>query len=136
MAAPGGGAGGALVGRRHDRLTELANRIGAEGGPAIAVEADITDRAQAEHAVQRAGQEPGGLGILVNNAGPMHPGRMHPGPMIEAPASEWDEMIAINVNGVLNVTRPALPHLIEAATQRPRRVAVNEILVRAGEQTW
>jgi len=118
LALAASGATVALVARRHDRLVELAKRISADGGSAIAIEADITDRAQAEHAVERAVEESGRLDILVNNAG-----MMHPGPMIEAPASEWDEMIAININGVLNVTRPALPHLVAAAAQPPRRVA-------------
>jgi len=48
-----GGAAVALVGRRADRLTTLAAHIGEAGGTALVVEADITDRAQAESADTR-----------------------------------------------------------------------------------
>jgi NADP-dependent 3-hydroxy acid dehydrogenase YdfG len=54
------GASGTLVARRHARLQALAADIGNAGGTALAVEADITDRAQAEAAVQQAVQRFGG----------------------------------------------------------------------------
>jgi NAD(P)-dependent dehydrogenase (short-subunit alcohol dehydrogenase family) len=47
------GAAVALVARRRDRLEALAAEIGKAGGTALAVQADITDRAQAEAAVQQ-----------------------------------------------------------------------------------
>jgi NADP-dependent 3-hydroxy acid dehydrogenase YdfG len=50
----GHGAAVALVARRRDRLEALAAEIGKAGGTALAVEADITDRPQAETAVQQA----------------------------------------------------------------------------------
>ncbi|OUL73451.1 SDR family NAD(P)-dependent oxidoreductase [Paraburkholderia hospita] len=46
------GASVALVARRHDRLHILATQIKEVGGTALAVPADITDRARAEAAVQ------------------------------------------------------------------------------------
>ena len=49
-----GGASIALVARRRDRLQALADDIENAGGTALAVEADITDRTQAEAAVQQA----------------------------------------------------------------------------------
>jgi NADP-dependent 3-hydroxy acid dehydrogenase YdfG len=54
------GACVALVARRRDRLEALAAEIGKAGGTALAVEADITDRAQAETAVQQAAGRSGG----------------------------------------------------------------------------
>jgi NADP-dependent 3-hydroxy acid dehydrogenase YdfG len=62
----------ALVARRRDRLEALAAVIEQVGGTALAVEADITDRTQAEAAVQQQTIERvGRLDILVNNAGLM-----------------------------------------------------------------
>ena len=55
---------------------------------------------------------------MINNAG-----TLHPGPIADAPEGEWERMIAINVNGVLNVIRAALPHLTAAAGLEPRQVA-------------
>ena len=60
--------------RRRDRLQVLAADIENAGGTALADEADITDRAQAEAAVQQAAVQFGRLDILVNNAWPDAPG--------------------------------------------------------------
>ena len=54
------GAAVALVARRRDRLEALAAEIDQAGGTALAVEADITDRTQAEAAVQQASSGSGG----------------------------------------------------------------------------
>jgi hypothetical protein len=71
----GHGACVALVARRRDRLQALAAEIDEAGGTALAVEADITDRTQAEAAVQQAAERFGRLDTLVNNAaGSMHTG--------------------------------------------------------------
>ncbi len=47
------GASVALVARRRDRLATLAADITQAGGAALVVKADITDRSQAEAAVQQ-----------------------------------------------------------------------------------
>ncbi|MEU5572542.1 SDR family NAD(P)-dependent oxidoreductase, partial [Streptomyces coeruleorubidus] len=79
------GASVALVARRKDRLDALAAEIGKAGGTALVVEADITDRAQAEAAVERTVEHFGRLDILVNNAG-----LMLLGPVVGADAEEWE----------------------------------------------
>lgn len=112
------GAAVALVARRKDRLVALAADIERDGGAALAVEADVSDRAQAKGGVEQAVQRFGRLDILVNNAG-----LMLLGPVAGADAQEWDRMIAVNVNGLLNTTHAALPHLLAAADDGPRRVA-------------
>ena len=45
------------------------------------------------------------------------------GPALESPTDEWDRMLAVNVQGTLHVTHAALPHLVRAAEDSPRRVA-------------
>jgi NADP-dependent 3-hydroxy acid dehydrogenase YdfG len=47
------GASVALVARRRDHLAALGAEIDKAGGTALVVEADITDRTQAEDAVQQ-----------------------------------------------------------------------------------
>jgi len=128
----GDGASVALVARRRDRLEALATEIGEAGGTALVLEADITDRTQAEAAVRLAVERFGRLDILVNNAG-----LMLLGPVVGAHAEEWDRMIAINLQGLLYTTRAALPHLLEAAEDGPRRVAdIVNISSIAGRVAW
>jgi NADP-dependent 3-hydroxy acid dehydrogenase YdfG len=62
--------------------------------------------------------ELGRLDTVVNNAG-----LMLVGPVADAPEDEWDRMLAVNVQGLLYVTRAALPHLVAAAADAPRHVA-------------
>jgi NADP-dependent 3-hydroxy acid dehydrogenase YdfG len=126
------GASVALVARRWDRLDALAAEIGKAGGTALAVEADITDRVQAEAAIQQAAGRFGRLDTLVNNAG-----LMLLGPVAGADPEEWDRMIAINVQGLLYTTRAALPHLLQAAQDGLRRVAdIVNISSIAGRVAW
>jgi NADP-dependent 3-hydroxy acid dehydrogenase YdfG len=112
------GASVALVARRKDRLDTLAEEVHQAGGTAFAVPTDIADRAQAEAAVAATVRRFGRLDILVNNAG-----LMLLGPVSSTDADEWDRMIAINQQGLLYMTKAALPHLQAAAGDELRRVA-------------
>jgi NADP-dependent 3-hydroxy acid dehydrogenase YdfG len=112
------GAAVALLARRRDELDELAASINCDGGTAASVPADVTSRDQSAAAVERAVAEFGRLDTVVNSAGVMLLG-----PALESPEDEWDRMLAVNVQGVLQVTRAALPHLVRAAANPPRRVA-------------
>ena len=55
---------------------------------------------------------------MINNAGVMLLG-----PIVDAPVEEWDRMVDLNVKGLLYVAHAALPHLLAAAEDGPRRVA-------------
>ena len=112
------GAAVALVARRRDRLDDLAAAIRADGGTALAVTADVTSQQQAADAVGQAVAGLGRMDIVVNNAG-----IMLLSPALDASVDEWDEMIALNVQGMLYLTPAALPHLVRAAEDSPRRVA-------------
>jgi NADP-dependent 3-hydroxy acid dehydrogenase YdfG len=112
------GAAVALLARRVDRLDELKADIESSGGTALAVPADVTNAEQVAAAVQRVVGELGRLDTVVNNAGLM---RM--ASAAEAPLQDWDDLVRVNVQGVLYVTRAAVPHLIDAAADSPRGVA-------------
>jgi NADP-dependent 3-hydroxy acid dehydrogenase YdfG len=111
------GASVALVARRRDKLEALAERIGG-GGKTLVIEADVSDQAQAQAAVETAVGELGRLDTLVNNAGVMLLG-----PIVGAPLEEWQRMVTLNVLGLLYCTHAALPHLLAAAEGDPRSVA-------------
>ena len=112
------GAAVALLARRADRLAELKSQIESAGGTALVLAADVTDAGEVAAAVQRAVAGLGRLDAVVNNAG-----LMRSGPAAEANLQDWDDMVAVNVRGVLYVARAALPHLIDAAASSPRGVA-------------
>src|SRR6516225_4213768 len=103
-ALAGHGAAVALAARRRDRLEAVA--------------ADITDQPQAAEAVRRTVAELGRLDTLVNNAGVMLLG-----PAVGAPLEEWQQMVELNVLGLLYCAHAALPHLLRAAEDGPRHVA-------------
>jgi NADP-dependent 3-hydroxy acid dehydrogenase YdfG len=111
------GAAVAVAARRRDRLERLVAEIDDTGGRALAIESDVTDRAQAEALVQRTVEELGRLDTVVNNAGVMLLG-----PALDAPVEEWDQMVDLNLKGLLYVAKAALPHLLRYAEEEPRMV--------------
>jgi len=110
------GACVAIAARRRDRLEQLAAEIG--GGQSLVIDADLTQESGARRAVEQTVSQLGRLDILVNNAGVMLLG-----PIVDAPIDEWDRMLRVNIKGLLHCTHAALPHLLRAAEDGPRRVA-------------
>ncbi|MDP2951416.1 MAG: SDR family NAD(P)-dependent oxidoreductase, partial [bacterium] len=70
---------------------EVVNEIKKQGGKAIALQMDVTDKAQVEQAVEKTAKELGGLDILVNNAG-----IVEFKPFLELTENDWDKTININ----------------------------------------
>ena len=112
------GADVVVAARRADRLDALVERITGKGGSALAVAADVTDEAQAQAAVAQAVERFGRLDTVIANAGVMLLGQI-----ADADTEEWRRMIELNVLGALYTAHAALPHLLAAAEQEPRRVA-------------
>jgi NADP-dependent 3-hydroxy acid dehydrogenase YdfG len=112
------GAAVAIAARRKDRLDALAAQIEGGGGTVAVFETDVTDQQQAADLIERTVAQLGRLDTLVNNAGVMLLG-----PVVDAPLEEWQRMIELNVLGLLYCAHAALPHLLSAAEDSPRRVA-------------
>jgi len=112
------GAAVALIARRRDRLDELAADLGKAGQRALVIETDATDEEQVGSAIARTVAELGRLDVVVANAGVMLLG-----PVVDAPTEEWTRMVQINILGLMHTAHAALPHLLSAAEQEPRRVA-------------
>jgi clavulanate-9-aldehyde reducatase len=108
LACARAGAAVALAARRTDRIEELARRIEADGGRALAIETDVTDEASARAFVERAQQELGGLWGLVNNAGVMLLGAVE-----GADTEHWRRMVSVNCLGLLYCTHAAIPVMKE-----------------------
>jgi NADP-dependent 3-hydroxy acid dehydrogenase YdfG len=111
------GATLAVAARRRDRLEDLEERVGNDV-QTLVIETDVADEASARGMVESTVREFGRLDILVNNAGVMLLG-----PVLDAPVEEWERMVSLNVSALLACTHAALPHLLAAAEDSPRRVA-------------
>ena len=112
------GASVVVAARRKDRLDALVEAIERDGGVALAIECDVTDPHDATELIAKTVAALGRLDTLINNAGVMLLG-----PIVDAPLEEWNRMVALNVNGLLACAHAALPHLLRAADDSPRRVA-------------
>jgi len=104
------GASVALLARRVDRVESLADELsGAEGdAKALALEADVTDRASIEEAARRIREELGRADCLINNAGVMLLS-----PFEQGKVDEWKQMIDVNLTGVLETTDVFLGQLLD-----------------------
>ena len=108
LACAQAGAKVALAARRADRIEELAARIQADGGKAVAIETDVADEASARAFIEGAREQLGGLHGLVNNAGVMLLG-----PVEGADTDQWRQMIDVNCLGLLYCTHAAIPIMRE-----------------------
>jgi NADP-dependent 3-hydroxy acid dehydrogenase YdfG len=91
--------------RREDRLKDLADRVGQNGGGIEVRRLDVTDRADVAAFVDGAVQTHGRVDVIINNAGVMPLSRLD-----ALLTDEWDRMIDVNVRGLLNGIAATLPH--------------------------
>ena len=88
------GANVVINSRNEDEAREVAESIEADGGTAIAVEADVTDEDDMAALVETTVDEFGQLDIMVNNAG-----ITTLGPAEEFDVHEWRRIIEVNLVG-------------------------------------
>lgn len=98
------GAHVVLGARRTERLAELCKELVAAGGSARYQAVDVTDRANVQAFVDYAVDEFGRVDVIVNNAGVMPLSRLD-----ALKVSEWDQMIDVNIRGVLHGIAAGLP---------------------------
>ena len=101
-----------LVARRADRLKALKDELEGSGGKAIAIEADVTDRAAMARAFDGAEKAFGTVTILVNNAGIAHGGRA-----VEMPPEEWRKVLSTNLDAVFFWAQEAARRMLAAKKQ-------------------
>jgi 3-oxoacyl-[acyl-carrier protein] reductase len=89
------GASVALVARRADKLAAAKAKIEQSGGKAVAIEADVLDRAAMNRAFDRAEAALGAVTILVNNAGVAHSTRA-----TDLTEEEWRRIVGTNLDAV------------------------------------
>jgi NADP-dependent 3-hydroxy acid dehydrogenase YdfG len=115
--------------RGSERLKALADRIVNAGGEVAYARTDVKRREDVSNLVKLACERYGKLDVLVNNAGigPISP-------LDDLCVDEWDEMIDINIKGVLNGIAAALPvfrkqgfgHFVNTASTAGHTTAPNQ----------
>jgi NADP-dependent 3-hydroxy acid dehydrogenase YdfG len=98
------GAKVALGARRQGHLDKIVDEIVAAGGQALARAVDVTKRKEVEAFVEAAVQRFGRLDVFINNAG-----LMPLSPLAANKVEEWEQMVDVNIKGVLYGIAAALP---------------------------
>ena len=102
------GAKVAIGARRTDRLEKLEKEISQNGGEVFSQKLDVTKKSDCESFVKAVLEKWGTVDVLVNNAGLM-PLSFFKNLKID----EWDQMIDVNIKGVLYCTAAVISHMIE-----------------------
>jgi NADP-dependent 3-hydroxy acid dehydrogenase YdfG len=105
------GARVVLAARRTERLEALADEITESGGEALPVTTDVTERKQVQALVDAAVEKFGRIDVMLNNAGIMPASRLD-----RLKVDEWDQMIDVNLKGVLYGIAAALPYMREQSS--------------------
>ena len=100
------GATVVLGARRADRIEALAAELNGNGGHALAVATDVTDRGQVKALVDAAAQAYGRVDVMINNAG-----LMPHSPLERLKIDDWNRTIDVNIKGVLYGIAAALPYM-------------------------
>jgi len=105
------GAHVAIVARSQERNKAVAHSITNAGGPAIALEADVTDPDGVERMVSDVTRQLGPIDVLVNNAG-----LCYHRPALDVPREEWLEVFDVNVNGLWYCAQTVGRQMVERRT--------------------
>lgn len=100
------GAHVVLGARRTDRLEKLVSEIQADGGSAAACALDVTALESMQAFVAFAKAQHGKVDVIINNAGVMPLS-----PLAALKVNEWNQMLDVNVRGVLHGIAAVLPDM-------------------------
>lgn len=117
-----------LGARRTEKLNTIVAEIRAAGGNAEAIAVDVRKPADVQAMAELALTRFGRIDVMFNNAG-----IMPLAPMADLKTTEWNDMVDINIKGVLNGIAAALPvmqlqgngHIINTASIGAYRVSPN-----------
>ncbi|WP_434597612.1 SDR family oxidoreductase [Pseudomonas sp. R4-83] len=98
------GAHVVLGARRTERLEKLVGEIRSDGGSASARALDVTDMNSMQAFVEFAKAQHGKVDVIINNAGVMPLS-----PLAALKVDEWNQMLDVNVRGVLHGIAAVLP---------------------------
>ena len=102
------GAKVAIGARRTELLSELEKKIKENGGEVYSQKLDVTKKNECNSFVDNVLKKWGTVDILVNNAGLMPLSFFK-----NLKTDEWDQMIDVNIKGVLYCTGAVVTHMLE-----------------------
>ena len=102
------GAKVAIGARRIDMLSKLEKKIKENGGEVYSQKLDVTKRNECNSFVENVLKKWGNVDLLVNNAGLMPLSFFK-----NLKVDEWDQMVDVNIKGVLYCTGAVIPHMLE-----------------------
>lgn len=102
------GASVAVLGRNVDDGNAVTKDITDNGGKAIFIQCDVTDKNQIKYSIDKTVQTFGKLNILVNNAANILVKMLH-----ETTEQEWDDLMDINVKSMFFSFKYAFEHLVK-----------------------
>jgi len=107
------GASVALLDLNPQAVHAQGERLRAQGFKVAWQAADVGDFGQCHHACSLLAEEIGTIDTLINNAGisPKHGG--NPAPIWQMSPEEWQQVVAVNLNGAFNLTRLLTPAMVE-----------------------
>lgn len=124
LAARGGKV--VLGARRTDRLETLVKEITEKGGHAIFHKLDVANLEDMIAFVKFAQEKFGPVDVLINNAGVMPLSPLH-----ELKIDEWNQMIDVNIKGVLHGIAAVLPDM-----QKRKKGHIINVSSIGGHQVW
>lgn len=108
------GAKVALAARRAGPLEELAAQIEAEGGSALAVPTDVSQRDDCRQLIERAAARFGTVDVLVNNAAISGPSKL----VRDLEPDEWEEVLRTNLTSAYLCIHYVVPHMMAQQSGR------------------
>jgi 3-oxoacyl-[acyl-carrier protein] reductase len=110
---------------------ETVDAIGAAGGRALGVGADVSDRDQVEAAVERIAAELGAPTVLVNNAGVLRDNLL-----FKMTDADWDTVMAVHLRGAFLFSRAAQKHMVERKWGRIVNLSSTSALGNRGQANY
>ncbi|RNA67048.1 3-ketoacyl-ACP reductase [Alteribacter keqinensis] len=96
-----------LVARSEDSFGSVKDELTELGATVVTAAADVANEAEVRKAVKEIEDELGGIDILINNAGIAARGTFQ-----ELTTEQWQNVLDVNVMGIVHVTKAVLPGMI------------------------
>jgi len=110
---------------------ETVERIVSAGGRALAVGADVSDRAQVEAAVSRISGELGPVAVLVNNAGVIRDNML-----FKMSDDDWDTVMNVHLRGAFLMSRAVQSQMVEQNFGRIVNLSSSSALGNRGQANY
>jgi NAD(P)-dependent dehydrogenase (short-subunit alcohol dehydrogenase family) len=120
------GAAVAVIDVNQEGAEQVAGEVGGVG-----YAADVTDAADLQRVVDAAAGRLGGLTIIYNNAGVGGMAYTH-----RYPPEEWDRIVRVNLTGVWNGIRAAVPHLLAGGGSIVSTASISGVRPAEGEAPY